>query len=268
MVYDSLAGRPVDDAQIIYTCGIEEDEESCPVGKTANGTLLTRLPKCVGGVLSTQKAGYQTSYKQLDSDIATGAVALQIQPLTTYNLTLKRYKIEKQNDGWTLQTLPSALSNQEEAMIVLTRKSELGEEVFSAVAYMHGDSELDQTFGGHTDVQIIPGKYDVSITTMLRPYSPIIFQPKEICVGPICKDMPENDIQFNSTDALPIGGADFEWTARPQDLQYAKTIEFYSIDYDIENTDTDSLAIEDIGLAGNKEQNSKAYLSLLTPQPR
>ncbi|MEK6849567.1 MAG: hypothetical protein AABY01_03280, partial [Nanoarchaeota archaeon] len=52
-LHESLHGKPTD-GNIVFSCG----QESCNIGGTANGSLKTKLPRCVGGSLSAVNADY------------------------------------------------------------------------------------------------------------------------------------------------------------------------------------------------------------------
>ena len=62
-VNDGRTKRPVDSAEVMFTCGAE----SCPIGTLANGTLTAQFPRCLGGMLGIQKNVSPRLYHLIDS---------------------------------------------------------------------------------------------------------------------------------------------------------------------------------------------------------
>ncbi|MBI4449066.1 hypothetical protein HY641_03505 [Candidatus Woesearchaeota archaeon] len=268
LVSDAASASPLAGAQVIYTCGFDESAESCPVGKTAsNGSLTSRLPRCIGGTLSVLHAAFASDSQIFDSDsIAHPLRRFSLHPLQRFDFLLKRYQIIKDGAGWTLQPQAVSLDVEEEGIVLLQRQSLPGEEEFSAQASFHGDADYDERYAFHTGIPLIPGTYDVTVTTLLRPQYPLIIPSREECVADQCVSIPPEPIEFNQSVPLPIGGARFTTTIRSEDLANAKTIEFYAIDAALDLVDEDDRTLDDLAQIGDDERNSRVYGEIIKPR--
>jgi len=91
-VRDGKTGKGVDEAAIAYGCG----EESCVVGVTSNGTLVTALPRCVGGIISASKSNYLTVYDALDvRNEDPMETELILEPFRKINLSINKFSLRK-----------------------------------------------------------------------------------------------------------------------------------------------------------------------------
>lgn len=250
------------DADIIYTC-----EESCFIGTTINGTLTTKLPRCIGGILTAQHSGYASRFQPLDTDnIATPTLLIQLNPEKQINLNLKRYRLFKQPQGWTLQQTPVSLDAEEEATILLTRLNNGFDEEFSTTATFLGDITADETYANHNNITLLPGDYEVTITTILRPYKPIIIPSQEYCTNEQCQNIPPQEIVFNTTDPLPLGGAQYRFSITASSLANATSLTFYTIDPAIDAINEEDRRIEDLEPHTTIATYSTAYRRLLEPE--
>ena len=172
----------------------------------------------------------------------------------------------KSESGWSLEAQAVSLDIEEEGILLLQRKVNPGEDEFTAQASFQGDIDYDERYASHTDIPLIPGTYEVSITTLLRPRDPLIIPAREVCAGDTCVNVPPSDIEFNATTPFPIGGAQLAVTIKPEDLVGTKSIEFYAIDNALDLVDENDRTIEDLEHMGSDAEKSRVYGELIKPR--
>lgn len=272
------AGQPVDNAEIVYKCG----SETCYIGRSTNGKIVDKLPRCIGGFISATHKDYAQAVQPLDIvDETAQTTTLVMGTPYLVNFDAKKWLLNKvEGAGWQLDT--SAAVNQgphENAIIMLERKGESFEEPVTVIGEVCGAPFAKARIpcgSPPTDtsknIRIYPGRYHVTIYAFNYPAPQLRIPPDRRCYArepwkpKKCILIPKKPIIFNSTDPLFSGHAEYDWTFTDEDLKKAKTIEFTYINYALDKVLPESRRkIEDLEIMGNLFTYSEQYKSLLKP---
>jgi len=120
------------------------------------------------------------------------------------------------------------------------------EEQYSTVASVKGAQVVD--------MDIIPGKYAISIISLLKPDENLIFPPDRRCIkikkvlgsDEKCQMVPEDPIIFNATKPFPYGQLEFEKAFNSDELRGAKEIEFRLFTLAIDKVKEEDRIVEDL----------------------
>ena len=275
-VKDARTQQGIDKALVGYTCG----KESCTLGETsAEGVLITRLPRCLGGMLSANKMEYQTKLAPLDVlDNRSLEAEILLEPYRYMDFAVKKYLLGKGATEWTLDTGNALVQAQDEdTIILLNKETSRLEPAFSAFGEVCGmpTAKSPAACGSPPEdnsehIAVVPGKYHVSIFSSKYAQPPIeIPRDKRIAGSGLTKQeyyIPEDPIIFDKTNPFPSGFAEFEWNLTAEQLDKGDTIEFYYINIALDKVPKSRRKIEDLGEIGKAVDYSKLYRSYMEPR--
>ena len=274
-VKDARNKKGVDAALVGYTCG----KESCMLGSTVNGTLVTQLPRCLGGMLSASKQEFLTKFSPLDvlDDRSLNATII-IEPYRYVDFSVKKYLLGKGSTAWSLETNRTVVQAQDEDTIIMLKKQPTRlEPVFNAFGEVCGapTAKAPAACGSPPSenskgIALVPGKYDVQIYSVKYPMPKIEIPPDKRSAGSgLAREeyyLPEKSIIFDAANPLPVGFADFEWNLTAKQLDTGDAIEFYFINVALDKVPKSRRKIEDLSEIGKAIDYSKLYRNILEPK--
>jgi len=270
-IKDQLTAKPVDKAIISYTCL----KDTCSIGETTKGVLKTRMPKCIGGIITISKQGYRTYSNILDTDFDENlSINIQLVPETKIKLKAKKYEFMKTGKfaPWKLEpSLGAETPEKDENVLVTFKKINLKpfEEPFSAIALLEGSEAKE--------INLVPGDYEIKITSMLRPKEPLVIPKDRRCkdipsLNPFegfsneqCYTVPEENITFDFKHPLPYGGAEVKTTITPQKLANKEYIEVKYFTFALDKIPEKQRIVEDMSEFGKIGMYSKSMKNKLQP---
>ncbi|VVB81316.1 Uncharacterised protein [uncultured archaeon] len=255
----------LDEATVSYICG----NNNCNLGLTKDGKFASKFPRCIGGTLRITKQGYASYSAPLDVLEDPLSVSLILEPIRTFNATIKNYPITKAGkwEQWSfIETIPQRPPENQSATIMLTKNATPYEESFVAVTEIKG-ANIGQ-------LALVPGHYAVRIMSFLKenisiPPDRRCTQPSKIAgmtiVSKECYFVPETPITFNETSPFPYGGAEYEITITPDVLRGKTQIEFKQFITAIEKVKESNRIVEDLGEIGKISMYAEANKDRLQP---
>ena len=269
LVQDGVTGLGVDEAIVYYACA----DARCNMGVTKNGTFASKFPRCLGGLLTIRKPGYASTTTVLDTDTSENfTITITLEPFRKLDFSIKQWCLTKPST-WAQWRLDQALGllkpkKNQSIIITLTRKQDAYSEPFVAFAEIPLGKQTAQ------NISIVPGKYDVKITTLL--YENVTIPVSQRCTRfrkkwyhvkktKKCFYVPEEPIVFNEENPFFYGGAEFEWEITSNDLAGAKEIEFRQIVLGLDRLEPEERIVEDLSQMSKIKAYSKAYAHLLKP---
>lgn len=273
-VTDRRVGTPIEGAYVQYKCGTEQ----CDMGRTdTEGNLVAKYPICVGGQLQVEKPGYHGALVGMSTDyMEPFAVSVRLEPYRKKDIKIRKYNFVKTcvpysgngenitSCGWQLRDTPIALSNYETAIITMERIPDFGESPFVAAADYSGDRTVEDA---SKDVLIIPGNYDIRISTTNKNH--FIIPEDEVCTDILgieidCTTI--DAIEFGETKPFYSGGAELNnvhLSAISMDTN--DIIVFYAITIGLDIVPERNRKHEDLGHVGMIDKYSIMYRNLLKP---
>lgn len=266
-VLDKSSKMPVD-ASILFKCG----KESCLLGRSENGKLSTRLPKCIGGVLSASAMDYLNTADLFDSDFNNDvSILMELQPKANVKVTARKHVMTKsgKHAPWRVTSaLASGIDNGEQVVVVLSRKKETPfEDEFKTVIDLEG-SDLKE-------VMLVPGEYNIRLNSIKRPSEDVVIPkdkrcksfgfPVNIFKDDVCYDVPDSPIVFNEQNPIPYGGSDLNATLN---FKEGDTIEFRYLVVGLDLIPERMRVIEDLSEFTNVDLYSKGMRSKMVPVVR
>lgn len=253
-VKDAETSRGAENVSVSYQCG----DNNCNMGRTENGTFIAKYSRCIGGVLQVTKPDYESASITLDTFMEKPQnVSILLEPVRTVGVTVKNYEIKKdsKNAPWRFEQAAglSRHKHGQETLILLTR---IGAP-FAGFANVQGAAS--------STMQIVPGKYNITIISLLRQDLKIL--PDERCVrvnkvfssSKECAIIPEKEIAFNQTNPFPYGITQYEYVFTPEMLKGAKNLEFRQFVVGIDSIEQKDRIVEDFGevtkLQGYADEN-------------
>ena len=202
---DSVTGRPLDDVQITYNCGVN----SCVVGNTnldgGESSLNEQFPLCQNGEIQLSKEGYGELSKELTTfGSGTQSVYGVMKPLIEKDVELR--VIERDNGIASERRL---------------RENEIASVQFNALEGDSVQSQVGVVFEGDNpeSVELLSEQeYNIMINLILNDK---IIIPAGRYRG---VDVPSQEI-----DDILLGGADYDVYVRQGDLMNSKKIIIYAI---------------------------------------
>ena len=252
-VSESGTSKPVNDANVLYTL----IGESCYIGLTAaDGTLTEKFPVGIGGYVNIVKDRYIGKFAEFDpKPDASDTVNIDVQPIYTKKLIVKKKNVAKTAQGWQFVDTPLELSDKESASVALNRIKEENEIDFPSIANYEGTQKEP------SEIELAPGTYAADITLVLN--EKIVIPEKEKCSGAIIKEcykVPK--IEFDKN--FPEGGLKTNITITPNDLSKG-TIVLYVVSIDLASVPEQERVVEDLDQMGKIEEYSNTYKSALQP---
>jgi hypothetical protein len=274
-VKDKKTNQGIDNAVVGYTCG----RESCTLGNTAGGTLITTLPRCIGGLLSANKQEYQSKFEPLDVvNNQSMNVEVALEPYRYMNFAVKKYLLSKGAAAWSLDTDKNVNQAQDEDTIILLRRAagrfDSQFSAFGEVCGMPGAKSAaacgSPPEDNSEDVALIPGLYSVKIYSA-KYAQPEIEIPRDLrsAGSGLTRQefyLPEEPIVFDQANPFPAGFAEFEWNITAEQLDSGDTIEFYYISVALDKVPKSRRKIEDLSEMGKALAYSRLHKSLLEPK--
>ena len=247
-VVDSIAKKPIEDAQIFYTL----IDENCFISSTIQGKMTSRFPIGVGGVVNVVKDGYISKAIEFDADIdSAGALNVELEPVLTKKLVIKKKNVVKAASGWQFSDSALDLNDKESAIISLTRISNGNELEFSSVTAREAGQKEP------SEIELATGKYSADITLLAN----------ERIAIPAKGDIPKVDLGEGATpggERFSPGGLKLNITVTPEDLQKS-TVVFYVVNIDMAGIPENNRVIEDLDQLGKIEEYSTNYSQKLQP---
>jgi len=274
-VKDARNKRGVDEALVGYTCG----RESCTLGQTSNGTLVTQLPRCLGGLLSASKIEYETRMVPLDVlDNRSLEAEILLEPYRYMDFAVKKYLLSKGSTEWSLDANKTVnQARDEDTMIMLRRITDQFSPSFAAIGEVCGlpNAKSAAACGSPPSdnsehIALIPGEYQVSIYSVKYP-RPSIEIPRDLRTAGsgLTKEefyVPEEPIVFDERNPFPAGFANFNWTLTAEQLDSGDAVEFYYINIALDKVPKRRRKIEDLGEIGKAIDYSTLYRKALEPR--
>ncbi len=269
-LFDSITKKPVNKADLTYNCGYKVIE-SCSFGIIENGTLVTRFPKCSGGILLANKQGYYTIRMPFDAEDKSVKLDINLEPINNVKIELNKILLERGSNGWILddskQVQTTKPNNNETILVSFVRKGDVFDEEFSSFAILENGKNVVNT-------NLISGLYDIKISAFTYPTPELKIPPqkKEIKYreyGVVPKKdsyfVPPEAIIFNKADPYPSGGAEFTWKLTPNFFAANRTIQLYYIGYDLSKIPENERYIEDLDVINKFDEFSRTYQYLIQP---
>ena len=289
-IEDSLTRDPVE-AAITYSCG----PEACIIGKTLDGQLSTRLPRCLGGQLSARQNDYAPVGINLNSNTDDDQIVDWVMhPIVEMDINAIKYRLKKDlvSRSWRLDSTPVFFTQFDQAIVVLNRKQNAGEESFATFGAVCGTpfttrgQELDK------DMKITAGNYTVQITSLY--HENITVPPDLRCYDTgggafgfggddeECFFVPEKPIFFGNATGNPCtsekpfisGSIEYDWEVTPDMLRNNKII-FPTLTVAAELLEPDTsggpgtyLIVEDLELITQTQNYATANPNLMVPEVR
>ena len=269
-VQDGYTGQGVDEAAVEFACG----ETVCAMGITANGTFESQFPRCIGGLLTVSKPGYDATAELFDTDTDENvSLTMTLYPRKEVDFTVKQWYITKPSKWgfWKFDQTLGLLSprQNQSTIIMLTRQTDAYTKPFVALGEISpGQEDLSK------DIALVPGKYDVKIISMLydNVTIPVDYRCEEYKKqwystkkSKKCYFVPEEPIVFDEENPFFYGGAEFVWEVTPNELVGAKEIEFRQIVLGLDRIEPGERIAEDLSQMEKIFAYSKAYAHLLKP---
>lgn len=245
---DYMTNQGIDDVQIAYS----SYEENCLIGSTEDGTFKGKFPVMLGGTISFLKEDYIAYSQRFDTKFEKeDRLDLTLKPKLTKKFTLKKRLMKKQGNIWILGG-EADLREDEEAVIMLTRKESLQDGAFASSAIFLGN----QSEG---EIRIAPGTYDITINLMYN--KPIKIPASTRKYG----DEKFTIEEFNIDEGFRVGGVSFNYTFTKEALKHDE-ITFYVLNPDIVSVPESQRVVEDLNAVTNIEEQSKRYKGSLVPK--
>ncbi|RMD58603.1 hypothetical protein D6825_00235 [Candidatus Woesearchaeota archaeon] len=244
-VKDADSLRAIDGATISYICG----KNNCNLGQTANGSWQGRLPRCIGGALRVTKPDYRLATEPLDTfDERERSLSIELEPIKTYKARIKIRPITKREkyDEWKFEQALGLLRPpaKMKSIVMLSREGTEFEEPFVSVTEITGSSA--------SEIRLVPGKYNVTIISMLHDDLKIPADRRCQSIKKVfssdreCFNVPENPILFNETHPLPYGTLEYEYEFTKDALRGADTIEFRQFVVALDRVEEEDRIVEDL----------------------
>jgi hypothetical protein len=256
---------PVADAALTYRCGTE----SCIIGTTdGSGTLTTRLPPCIGGVLGAEALDLHPAFKPLDTTVDDSQErTLLLEPIRLRNVSAKKFLLKKSIGTWVADVInPVSQKPDEQTLIALERVTGPYEAPFSAFAIVSGDPAADDS---DTDIPFIPGTYTIDLLTTKAARPPLRILPQQRCEKKHdkkkCFFVPQEPVEFNSTNPFPGGFSTLNWTVTADELDGTGRITFFSLFAALDLVPESQRVIEDLEAISQVKEYAAEYAEALQP---
>lgn len=258
-VRDANTKKPIN-ALISFSCGIEK----CLIDSTTNGSLNAKFPVCFGGAVTATSQAHDFGHVALSTSTEkSSSITLQLAPYTTLPVTVQRYFIRKGQTGWNpVFTNPAPHGANDQTIITLARREsdasvQAGEQ-YSTVVEVEGDifntnagksanAITNSNVAAKPHIQLLPGSYDVTITTISTDEMKIL--PHTTCYGggnSSCIRMPNSTITFGPELPFAAGTSTFTWTVTQDELKNAKEITFFTLYHALAQVPEVERTLEDI----------------------
>lgn len=263
-VKDSVTEKSIEGAQVFY----KVIDESCYIGQTLS-PLIEKFPVALGGVLSIVKDNYigKSVDFAAEPDVEQ-SLDIDLQPVYTKNLIIKKKNVKKGADGWAFEDAPVDLTDKEYAFITLRRVDSGSEQEFSSIASYYGKEEP-------TQIELAPGTYEAEASLILN--QKIVIPERQECervriIGIIpvgeCYTIPPIDFGKGATEGqenFPSGGLKTTFTITQNQLANNQNVVFYVLNFDIAGIPENERVVEDLDVLENIEENSNTYRTSLQP---
>ncbi len=254
IIVQSSTGEKVEHAQIRY----DVIGDACDIGQTnSEGTLVTKLPEGVMGArVQVVSPSFVGNSEEVVVQYAPGAAMSEI-PITVDPILIKKVKVMKKqvmkSAGWMVSDVPLPLSDDEEAMIMLTRIPKEGEDQFSQPVRVKGNEEVE--------VQLAPGTYEIDGT--LLSHEKVVVAASERCVKSgrkkVCYTLPEIVLSTGEPPTYNEGGIKGTIEIAPEQIASVGRITLYVLAMDKPTIH------EDVSASQNVEGYSQVYKLQLNP---
>ncbi len=159
--FDARTQRALPGVSFSFTCG---EYATCPLATSemdehgVYATLETKVPQCVGGLLTAEKEGYNpvTLHVSARRGQPPTIPDILLEPFVTRNITFKKFQLSRGTTGQLSLNGPKPLEvSHETVFATLTRKkSSSTEPSVTVTAIISNTTNL-------TSVKIVPGLYEV-----------------------------------------------------------------------------------------------------------
>jgi hypothetical protein len=268
IVKNGQTGQPIPGTSVAYLCG----EDICSIGKTGtDGKLIEKYPLCLGGNLRVVKMGMPSANLQLDLvDETEYNFTVSLQPVRNLNASIRNYLITKQSKRgqWELETGPPVKPEKNQrSIIALKKETQENEEPFITAAIIEGD--------GTANIELTPGKYQVTITSLL--HENITIPVEERCtkgkkIGGIikiskdkCYKVPSEPIIFDEDKPFPYSIAQYEWEVTNSMLAGKNKIQFRQFVMAIDKVPENQRIAEDLSQIEKVQLYTEASKNRILP---
>ena len=203
---DGETGERLEDVDIFYYCGSYQND--CFVGRTdANGTLKTKFPLCINGIIYFMKKDYAELKKELTVyNEPNRTLTYRLNPIKEFDVEVKKIDIASyvrnyhETGSLDIDNVVYKLGLEEKAMIAAT-----GQE---SMSYIYPDPT-------NRKAKISPGSYNLQI--MLT--GDVSMRDSSIMGQPI----------KGFKGQFLVGTINMKWDVFPRELSGKRNITFYSI---------------------------------------
>lgn len=253
-IFDKSTNERVDDAVISFS-----HIEDCIMGTSKNGVFKSKFPRGLGGVVSIFKQGYLEEFIPLDTEEEDQTINVFLEPFKKLKVKIVHYPIKKKDSVWNLEKTVELPDKDEDIYVILAR-----DDFVRAV-----NLNYDNKFTG--ELELAPGKYNVTIQSILSPDPPLIIPSREkkirLYPGKTKKvKIPEKDLVFDKEEKLISGKASFEWNLKSNELYDNNEVKFYYFYHDLKGVGEGERTIEDLTVLSSIENYNQEYKNLLLPE--
>jgi len=249
------ANAPVDKASVGFYCG----KEKCIMGNTQQGTLISKFPRCLNGVVEVFKDDYQSAavdFSVVDDEDRT--LDITLEPFRYVNVTVYKKPVIKSGQAFNYRPdLAGPLRANEEAIIVLTKqKDNQYEQAFTTfITAVGNDMSKDSPCPKdplqpipktetRENIQILPGSYDAMVTVFS--YEDIVIPKETREVGWPGEDFDMPEMVFGCEQAFPMGSTTFPVTIDKVELDLGNRLMLFAPVFDLQATPENQRKVEDL----------------------
>jgi hypothetical protein len=268
---DARGKKPVPEAQVSFRCG----GETCIAGTTGtDGTLVTPLPPCLGGIIGAEKLEMHPAYKRLDTNVDGGQErTLILEPIRYLNASVMKYQLKKSVNAWVLDTINPVSQRPDEYTIVALKREPVDalDPPFTSFVLASGNRAADDF---DTDIPFLPGTYALELMTIKEAKPAIRILPNRRCFRATggsrkCFNIPETPIEFNATNPFPAGFATIPWEIGAGELDSGRHIKFFTVSAALDLVPESRRRIEDLDVMGKTRdyaaESAAAFRPVIEP---
>jgi hypothetical protein len=256
------AGNPLDEVQIIYTCG----DVSCDLGFTdEKGIINTKFPICFDGMIKSYKRDYVGGSEYLTTELHKNdyiSLVLGKEYEVGLDIQKKDYIAKEPYDlkKWIFNAHGVPLAEEEFAFINLNRIDKTGEFPINVIAQVKGKSNETEK------INFAPGNYTAEV---------YVYSDKQFVIPERIIEVGE-DTLFSSTEevliprmeinsSFPIGQLFINFSVTEEDIANASILTLYVLTPNIHVVPEDKRVIEHMEIFNKFRRYNDEHLEYLQP---
>jgi len=264
-VRDGNTLAPVDEASVTYLCG----QSVCNLGQTTDGTLVTSLPTCLGGIMRISKPDYATYATALSSTHDEPYnTTINLDPEMIFQASIRNfelYKLTKRGQWNFREGAPTSARPDQSTTIQLERLGAPQDEPYFSLIQLEGNEPAS--------FRLIPGRYKVTINSFLERNLTIPIDRRcqrtkgflGIGSETKCYNVPDKPMTFDESQPFPYGSTELEADFSREEIRGTSAIEFRQVVVAIDKVKENARIIEDLNQINNVNMHAKARSDLLQP---